>query len=787
MSELPRDDQPHDSCEIPVDLLNLGMAAGYAPDDVDDGVLAALGAGVGMALRVLAPAADAAVPGERYQLFGEIARGGMGVILQGHDNVMRREVVFKVLREEHQDNPSLRQRFIEEAQVSGRLQHPGVVPVYEIGRFDDRRPYFTMKLVQGRTLAALLAERSNLGWDLPRFLKVFEQISQTIAYAHSRGVIHRDLKPSNIMVGEFGEVQVMDWGLAKVLKPVRYADASEEGSVEESSVDNSQTQAGSVMGTFAYMAPEQARGDVDRLDERCDVFGLGAILCEILTDKPPYAGTHEEVRRNARDANLNDAYERVERSGADVEVRKLALSCLAAEAKARPSQASLVANAMTAYRSAMEERLREAERTSAVAEARAESEGMVRQALEARMGAEQRTRLYRKLALGIVVVAICIGLNIWTKHRKEVRAKTELLVSLAQARSAEGNYAAAVNNLINAIELGNEDATTYIKLGEAIMNSQDETEFRSKKKTHDDFDDIRPNDYLPIAIGEDGKLHTFYASFFKGSARETVKAAVFAFRQATSREPANALAHERLGEALYRQKNYDEAVVSLRHAIELDPNLSMAHANLAYVLFAQDRFFECAEEWRNAVSLNNRIPDYQLQLGYILELLNMDADAAKAFHRAADLLSRDWIRVGDMSNSFRQNLFYDPNRTYALCHLGMVIEKQGNHKEAVDILLQAIKLDPEHAEARYLLGFVFRNQGEGQRASEALREASKLTLNYHSHYPLIVGGMLDSLEKTEEALTVVLRSLESISHADPRRSSYEALAHKLHDRINNMR
>ena len=153
----------------------------------------------------------------RYQILGEIGRGGMGAVMKGRDPDLGRDLAVKVLLEEHRDAPDLVRRFIEEAQIGGQLQHPGIVPVYELGSFSDQRPYFTMKLVKGRTLAALLEERAGPGTDLPRFLGIFEQVCQTVAYAHARGVIHRDLKPSNIMVGSFGEVQVMDWGLAKVL------------------------------------------------------------------------------------------------------------------------------------------------------------------------------------------------------------------------------------------------------------------------------------------------------------------------------------------------------------------------------------------------------------------------------------------------------------------------------------------------------------------------------------------------------------------------------------------
>ena len=152
----------------------------------------------------------------RYQLFGEIARGGMGAVLKGRDTDLGRDLAVKVLLEAHRDKPEMVRRFVEEAQIGGQLQHPGIVPVYELGTFADRRPYFAMKLVKGRTLADLLAERTDPAHDLPRFLAIFERLPD-VAYAHARGVIHRDLKPSNVMVGCFGEVQVMDWGLAKVL------------------------------------------------------------------------------------------------------------------------------------------------------------------------------------------------------------------------------------------------------------------------------------------------------------------------------------------------------------------------------------------------------------------------------------------------------------------------------------------------------------------------------------------------------------------------------------------
>jgi serine/threonine-protein kinase len=348
----------------------------------------------------------------RYQLQGEIARGGMGAILKGRDVDLGRDLALKVLLESHQGNPEVVSRFIEEAQIGGQLQHPGIAPVYELGTFPepDRRPYFAMKLVKGQTLAALLQERPDPAHDRPRFLGIFEQICQTVAYAHARGVIHRDLKPSNVMVGSFGEVQLMDWGLAKVLPKGGIADEAAAQPAPESfimtvrsgsSASGGDSQAGSVLGTPAYMAPEQARGEMDRIDERADVFGLGAILCEILTGRPPFAGsTREEIRARAARGDLTDALRRLGASGADDELINLARSCLAADREGRPRNAGEVARRMTSYLTGVQERLRAAELARVEAQARA---------------AEERKRRRLAVALAASVLSLVVlGAGGWT-------------------------------------------------------------------------------------------------------------------------------------------------------------------------------------------------------------------------------------------------------------------------------------------------------------------------------------------------------------------------------------
>jgi serine/threonine-protein kinase len=383
----------------------------------------------------------------RYQLQGEIARGGMGAILKGRDIDLGRDLAIKVLLDAHQGNPEVVRRFVEEAQIGGQLQHPGIVPVFELGTFPDRRPYSAMKLVKGRTLAALLHERTDPRHELPRFLAIFEQVAQTMAYAHARGVIHRDLKPSNVMAGSFGEVQVMDWGLAKVLPEGGIADESKTVGKKESAIltvrsgsaDNGgESQAGSVLGTPSYMAPEQARGEVDRIDERADVFGLGAILCEILIGRPPFLGsTREEIRARAARGDLADALGRLDASGVDGDLVDLARDCLAAQPERRPRSASEVVRRLTTYLAGVQERLKTAELARVEAQARAE-EAQARATIE-------RSRQRRTVALAASVLGLALlGGGGWTylaRQRLERAAQVNQALSQVEFLYTEATRA----------------------------------------------------------------------------------------------------------------------------------------------------------------------------------------------------------------------------------------------------------------------------------------------------------------------------------------------------------
>ncbi len=225
----------------------------------------------------------------RFRGAREIAAGGMGVILRGRDPELNRDVAIKVLRAGAAAGRQEVVRFVREARITGQLEHPNIVPVHELAKETDGSAWFAMKLVNGRSLAdELYLLRKGEGDPLAvrgRLLDAFRKVCDAVAFAHSRRVIHRDLKPSNVMIGRFGEVLVLDWGIAKIL--------GEDDDVapdvgERGGADSLVTLEGTLMGTPAYMAPEQAEGAVGRIDPRTDVYSLGAVLYEILTLAPPY-------------------------------------------------------------------------------------------------------------------------------------------------------------------------------------------------------------------------------------------------------------------------------------------------------------------------------------------------------------------------------------------------------------------------------------------------------------------------------------------------------------------
>ena len=323
----------------------------------------------GLATTVDSPRGDAPEPPPdtpRYRFEAFLARGGMGEVWRGCDTVLAREVALKVLRERVFGDRGARARFEEEARHVSRLEHPSIVPVYDLGELADGRPFFVMKLVHGQTLAELLEARATPAEELPRWVEVFEQVCAAVAFAHARDLIHRDLKPSNVMLGEFGEVLVMDWGIAKLLAarpqpaaaPATPAPLSPSvGLATTEDPGGLGTLSGQAKGTPAFMAPEQVRGEASRVGKATDVFGLGGILCVTLTGEPPYTDVGQVLA-----GDTEEAFARLDGCGADAELIALAKACLAPAQEARPADAAEVAGRVKRYRDQVAARQAEAER-----------------------------------------------------------------------------------------------------------------------------------------------------------------------------------------------------------------------------------------------------------------------------------------------------------------------------------------------------------------------------------------------------------------------------------------
>jgi serine/threonine protein kinase len=415
-----------------------------------------------------------------YQVEEKIGRGGMGVVVRAVDAVFHRRLAVKILIADLADNADLKARFLEEAQIMGQLQHPGIPPVHELGKLADGRPFYSMKLIQGQTLAALLQGRASQVFGTHRdaglreapgatqrrpdpaeracLIDIFEDLCQTIAFAHSRGIIHRDLKPSNVMVGAFGEVQVMDWGLAKVLSPPAAAGADgdrveQAGAVFSARASGSDfhTLPGLALGTPGYMAPEQARGEIDQLDERCDVFSLGAILCAILTGQPPFAGHNAaEILAAAQESRLEQALQRLDSCGADAELVALCKRCLSPSREARPPHAGEVAATITAYQQQVQERLRHAEIERAQAQIKAEEERKRREVEQAKTREERRRRRLTVTLAAVLLLFLASGavaLFSWQRaefHRQrrlvQARQSVEALVQTARDQGQQADF-----------------------------------------------------------------------------------------------------------------------------------------------------------------------------------------------------------------------------------------------------------------------------------------------------------------------------------------------------------
>jgi tetratricopeptide (TPR) repeat protein len=709
-----------------------------------------------------------------YVIVGEIARGGMGRVFMARDTSLDREVAIKLLRPDPTASDAVA-RFANEARITAKLAHPAIPPVHQFGVTPDGSPFLAMKLVRGQTLAYRLGERPTPATDLPRFLQVFEQICQAVGFAHRHGVIHRDLKPANVMVGEFGEVQVMDWGLAKELRdpkpelppeqPAATAGAREAtaGGTEdtvphgpESSTADS-TRPGAAMGTPAFMPPEQARGEWDRVGPWSDVFSLGGIFCQILTGSPPYTGkSTAEVLEKAGAGAVEEAFARLDSCGADAELVELAKRCLAPDRLVRPADGGAVADAVAAYRAGVEDRARKAEADRAAAEA------------EAR---EQRKRRKVQLALAAALGVILLGGGAfaWWQDRQAERRKFEQQQQAAAEHDRQMRNGSAIGDLVARCEFALKGGDTQ-DAGEAFAEAERRVpegggeeladrlaRCRADLATIRELDQIDNLWWTPI----DGKVHS----------QAAVAATEAAFRRlgiVPNQTPPEEAA-----------RRIRESLVSDRLVAVLDRwAVSARVPELVPILRAVD-----PDEYRNAVraallgedeakvaELTRRPevfaqpPRFAVLFGAVglvptarkWEILQATlAHAPRDFHALMTIASTYPINrregTGERVGWFHAALALRPaNPTAWLC-LGTALGDAGQTARAIEALAEAVRLAPASAPAHCNYGVVLWKAGRRDQALTHLRRAVELEPNsaytYHN-----LGSALLALGRKDEAL-----------------------------------
>ncbi len=697
----------------------------------------------------------------RYQLVGELARGGMGAIFQGRDLDLGRDLAVKVMREEHRGQAEMVRRFVEEAQIGGQLQHPGIVPVHELGRLPDGRMFIAMKLVRGRTLAALLAARRGPEEERTRFVAVFEQVCQTVAYAHSKGVIHRDLKPSNVMVGSFGEVQVMDWGLAKVLDQGGLVDegrsvsAAEDASAIRTWRDGSElmeSRPGSVLGTPSYMAPEQARGAMDTLDERADVFALGSILCEILTGGPAIVGaTAAEVYRMAERAELSNAFARLEACGADPELAALARACLAAAPRHRPRDASVVVSGLTAYLRGVEGRLRDAELATARAESRAAGERRRRQLSLALAASVFLTGVIgaagwgwmdreRRRRLGAVEVAVNAALaDSGRKRERAIDAGSDPILwveAIEAARRAE--------TLLASSDASPEEKQRVRRFLDGLVREREAIEALDKDRRIVERLASVLNDFG--VHGDERKADSDYAAAFRAygvdvDSLDPSAAGRLMAASPVAPELASALdqwAILRRGRALHDAAGADRLVSGAR-AADPDPWRNRLRDTVGRLDGGPARRLEMLERLAATADVEHLPVTSVTRLATSLAIFGR-RDTAIALLRRAQASHRDdfWVNADLGRELMASNRpeeavrFYavaagvEPQSALALGGLGQAILLSGQPAEAADLFRQCARLRPEDALAHVSLGSALLALGESSAADAEFAAAKRL-------------------------------------------------------------
>lgn len=668
-----------------------------------------------------------------YEILDELGRGGMGMILKARDRALNRDVAVKVMRPETRKHADRRLRFVEEAQITGQLEHPGIAPVHFLGRDDDGLEFFSMKLVAGMTLEELLEKwhdrsgRIREEYPQSRLLSIFERVAETVGFAHARGILHRDLKPANVMVGKYGEVWVLDWGLAKVIgedKEVKSPKEEAEQAVSwvRENVEKALTLDGHTVGTPEYMAPEQARAE--QLDRRADIFSLGAILYHILTGDPPYKGkSAEDVLSSAALARFKPL--RATRAGRRV---PRALAAIVRKCMARRTRDRFAAT---------EELLRDLR-----AYAEGEPVSALPDSFRDRMGRFARKHWRGLAAAGATVLLFLMVITtsaivVAGKDREALRARDQEAKAKREAAEAIAENAAKAQRRMKAFE-------PYAKAIDLLMRGQKPEEsvrlLGEALKIDPEFPEAQ------FALGE--------ALRREGRPQKAAEAYSAAHQLSTrlAKRP-NARALLAAGFAYDGAGQYEKAEASFLKAEKIGPDDPLALIGKAFRLSYYQRLKEARKATERAVKLAPHLWEAQFGVGHILY------DSAKAGVIEPKAGTRKAIAA------FRRAHELSPDQAEVCVWLAQALSKKApdERREAQALMKRAIKLEPLNGN-RYFNRAMWRmGAGDKAGARQDMAKAREMGLST-THLQIFNAFVLQGEGKREQAFRAMGKALKGSNH-----------------------
>ncbi|MBL8799652.1 MAG: protein kinase [Planctomycetia bacterium] len=653
---------------------------------------------------VPSPAApDAPLPGRvgQYRVVRELGRGGMGRVLEAVDEPLGRRVAVKVLLTAAQQDASRRRRFVEEARITGGLEHPGIAPVYNLGRNPDGSEFFSMKLVAGRDLGDILkacerGERDVLHqYPLPRLLSIFERVVETVAYAHARHILHRDLKPANIMIGTHGEVWVLDWGLAKVLGKSEESTQTGAAAVTAAPGANPElTVPGQFVGTPQYMAPEQARSQP--LDQRTDIFGLGGILYRMLTGLSPNQGPdYMGTLMNAALAEWTPVRSTPRGRHAPTALAAIAEKCLAAQPNDRYGSANDLLTDLRAY----------AAGEAIVARPDGLVGKLLRFARRHRRAAVVFASAFLLLLVGSTVAATIIA----ALDRRALDAERGARAMQEKAQEAERARQQAVDESAARARRRLQAFTPYAEATDLLMRGQ--AADRAVRLLDDalKIDPAFPE--AQFALGEAQRLNGNPALAAQAYLRANELS-----KQYTGRPHVQALLSA--GMTFDGAGDYDRSEQAFLQAEREGADHPLALVGKAFRLAHERKLKDARTAAEQALAKAPHFWETHFAFGFVLNELTEDGVVAPEPTRSQGIAS------------MRKALELSPRQAEARVWLARALAHSGTvegQAEALRLLDQAVALEPRNGNRYFARGVVRLNRGDPKGAEADLTKARELS------------------------------------------------------------